>query len=216
MPVRDWAAIRKSLIANYNPIIAGKFGETPSAADNESIQLMTLKSNDSSLIAQSRIILFNQKFPSSGDAYAVCPDGWLLRPEYHRPQGIYQFVEIDNAGKVIGSPMYRITIPHHKPAKVDSHKAPIPNYERGSWEIIYVLKDNSRITIHSKDEKNGLLILEAAKALVESSYLVGAYQSKSCLVKSDNLIAEITVKCRMAKFYSTGCLTVLPDWIVKW
>lgn len=101
MPIRDWAAIRKSLIANYNPTIAEKFGATPSAADNDSIQLMTVKSNDSSLIAQSRITLFNQKFPS-GDAYAVCPDGWLIRPEYHRPQGIYQFVEVDNTGKVRG------------------------------------------------------------------------------------------------------------------
>jgi len=216
MPVRDWAAIRKSLIANYNPTIADKFGATPSAADNDSIQLMTVKSNDSSLIAQSRITLFNQKFPPSGDAYAVCPDGWLLRPEYHRPQGIYQFVEIDKAGKVVGSPKYRITIPHHKPAKVDTLKSPMPNYERGSWEIIYVLKDNSKITIHSKDEQTGLVVLKAAKLLVESPYLVGAYQSKSCLVTSDNSIAEITVKCRMAKFYSTGCLTLLPDWIVKW
>ncbi|MEH2371766.1 hypothetical protein [Nostoc sp.] len=215
MPTRDWAVIRKSLIATYNPTIASHFGATPSTADNELIQLMTVKSNDSSLIAQSRITLFNQRFPS-GDAYAVCPDGWLIRPEYHRPQGIYQFVEVDSTGKVIGSPKYRITIPQHKPQKLQLTQAPIPNYERGSWEIIYVLKDNSRITIHSKDEENGLLVLKAAKTLVDSAYLVGAYQSKSCLVKPSSSIAEITVKCRMAKFYSTGCLSVLPDWIVKW
>ena len=216
MPTRDWATIRKKLITIYNPTIATQFDPPLSAADNELIEQMTIKSNDSSLIAQSRIILFNQKFPASNDAYAVCPDGWLLRPEYHRPQGIYQFVEVDSTGKVVGSPKYRITIPHHKPAKLQLAKAPIPNYERGSWEIIYVLKDNSRITIHSKDEQSGMQVLNAAKALVDSSYLIGAYQSKSCLVKSSNAIAEITVKCRMAKFYSTGCLTVLPDWIVKW
>jgi len=75
-----------------------------------------------------------------------------------------------------------------KPQKLQLTKAPIPNYERGSWEIIYVLKDNSRITIHSKDEESGLLVLKAAKALVESSYLVGAYQSKSCLVKPTFLL----------------------------
>ena len=178
MPTRDWAAIRKTLIANYNPKVQSHFGATPSASDQLLMSQMLVKSNDSSLIAQSRMALFRQQYPESQsvEAYAVCPDGWLLRPEYHRPQGIYQFAEIDGNGKVIGSPKYRITIPHHTSTKVTN---PLPNYQRGSWEIIYVLKDNSKITIHSLDEDNGKLILNAAKALVDSNYLVGSYMSKS-------------------------------------
>ncbi|MEH2378292.1 MAG: hypothetical protein V7K27_05210 [Nostoc sp.] len=216
MPVRDWAAIRKGLIATYNPAIAGHFGATPSAADNESIQLMTVKSNDSSLIAQSRITLFNQQFPSSGGGDAVCPDGWLIRPEYHRPQAIYQFAEVDDSGKIIGSPKYRITIPHHKPEKLVLPKPPFPNYQRGNWEIIFVLKDNSKITIHSFDKTEGDKILSAAKDLVDPNYLNGAYESKSCLVGTTTPITKIKVKCRMAKFYATGCLTLFPTWLVKW
>lgn len=215
MPIRDWAEIRKSLIANYNSTIASHFGATPSAADNELIELMTVKSNDSSLIAQSRITLFNQRF-ASGDAYAVCPDSWLIRPEYHRPQAIYQFAEVDDSGKIIGSPKYRITIPHHKSEKLTLPTAPFPNYQRGNWEIIYVLKDNSKITIHSFDEVNGLKILNAAKELIDPNYSNGGYQSKSCLVGTITPITKITVKCRMAKFYATGCLTLFPDWLVKW
>jgi len=215
MPTRDWATIRQGLIANYNPKVTAQFGATPTAAQQASMNQLLIQSRDSSLIAQSRIALFNLEYPSSGtdDAYAVCPDGWLLRPEYHRAQAIYQFVEIDNTGKVIGSPKYRITIPHHNSTKPTTA---LPNYQRGSWEIIYVLSDNSKITIHSLDQDNGMLILNAAKALVDSNYLIGAYLSKSCLVGSTTPIAQKIVKCRMAKFYSTGVLNVFPDWLVKW
>jgi len=212
MPIRDWAAIRKSLIANYNPQVDAQFGASPTTDQQQLINQMKVQSNDSSLIAQSRIALFNQQFPST-DAYAVFPDNWLIRPEYHRPQAIYQFVQIDNTGKVIGAPKYRITIPHHTSQKPTN---PLPNYERGSWEIIYVLSDNSKITIHSLDEANGMTILNAAKALVDPPYLNNSYRSKSCLVSTSNPIAEITVKSRMAKFYSQGTKNVFPDWLVKW
>lgn len=144
---------------------------------------------------------------------AACPDGWLIRPEYHRPQVIYQFAEVANTGKIVGAPKYKITVPHHLSDEPDD---PLPNYKRGNWEIIYVLKDNSKVTIHSFDESNGMIMLNAIKLRITPSYLVGAYLSKSSLVVTDTPIAEITVKNRMAKYYSTGTKNGLPDWIVKW
>lgn len=144
---------------------------------------------------------------------AACPDGWLIRPEYHRPQAIYQFAEIDKDGKIIGAPKYRITVPHHVSDQPDD---PLPNYKRGNWEIIYVLKDNSKVTIHSLNETVGMNLLDAIKLRITPSYLVGAYLSKSSLVVTDTDIAQITVKNRMAKYYSTGAKNDLPDWIAKW
>ncbi len=144
---------------------------------------------------------------------AACPDGWLIRPEYHRAQAIYQFAEIDNSGKIIGAPKYKITVPHHLS---DQPNDPLPNYKRGNWEIIYVLKDNSKVTIHSLNETVGMNLLDAIKLRIIPTYLVGAYLSKSSLVVTDTPIAEITVKNRMAKYYSTGTKNDLPDWIAKW
>ncbi|MEH1851454.1 MAG: hypothetical protein V7L11_07155 [Nostoc sp.] len=144
---------------------------------------------------------------------AACPDGWLIRPEYHRPQVIYQFAEIDHSGNITGAPKYPITVPHHISTKPDDA---LPNYKRGNWEIIYVLKDNSKVTIHSFDEDNGMTMLNAIKLRITPSYLDGAYLSKSCLVVTDTDLAQITVKNRMAKYYSFGTKNALPDWVAKW
>ncbi len=143
----------------------------------------------------------------------ACPDGWLIRPEWHRPQVIYQFAQVGKNGTIIGPPNYRITVPHHLPTKPDTG---LPNYERGNWETIFVLKDNSKVTIHSLDEDNGMMMLDAIKLRIIPNYLVGGYLSKSCLVDTDTEISKITVKNRMAKYYATGTKKQLPDWLVKW
>jgi hypothetical protein len=144
---------------------------------------------------------------------AGIPDSWLIRPEHHRPQVIYQFAEIDNSGNITGAPKYPITVPHHVS---DKPSDPLPNYERGNWEIIYVLNDNSKVTIHSLDESNGMIILNAVMLRIIPSYLTNAYRSKSCMVVTDNPISQITVKNRAAKYYSTGTKNDVPDWIAKW
>ncbi len=143
----------------------------------------------------------------------VVPDGWLIRPEYHRPQVIYQFAEVDDSGNITGAPKYNITVPHHV---ADAPDTALPNYQRGNWEIIYVLDDNSKITIHSYDEDNGMTMLNAIKLRLDSNFTSNAYLSKSSLVVTTNEIAQINVKNRMAKYYSTGAKNELPDWIKKW
>lgn len=143
----------------------------------------------------------------------VVPDGWLIRPEYHRPQVIYQFAEVDDSGNITGAPKYKITVPHHV---ADAPDTALPNYQRGNWEIIYVLDDNSKITIHSYDEDNGMTMLNAIKLRLDSNFTTNAYLSKSSLVVTTNEIAQINVKNRMAKYYSTGAKNELPDWIEKW
>ncbi|MEH1785882.1 MAG: hypothetical protein V7L23_09950 [Nostoc sp.] len=144
---------------------------------------------------------------------AACPDGWLLRPEWHRPQAVYQFAQIDANGNIIGAPKYKITVPHHIATKPTTG---LPNYQRGNWETIFVLNDNSKVTIHSKDATNGNLMLDAIKLLIDPTQLTNAYLSKSCLVVTDTDIARITVKNRMAKYWSTGAKNEVPDWVEKW
>ena len=125
---------------------------------------------------------------------AACPDGWLIRPEYHRPQVIYQFAQIDGSGNIIGAPKYKITVPHHISTKPTTG---LPNYQRGNWETIFVLNDNSKVTIHSLDAANGNLMLNAIKLLIDPAQLTNAYLSKSSLVATETPIAQITVKNRI-------------------
>jgi hypothetical protein len=166
----------------------------------------------------SELLKFQELAQIQGNSYcnidvAGIPDSWLIRPEHHRPQVIYQFAEIDNSGNITGAPKYPITVPHHV---ADKPIDPLPNYERGNWEIIWVLNDNSKVTIHSLDQANGMIILNAIKARIAQSYQTNAYQSKSCMVVTDTPISQITVKNRSAKYYSAGTKNAVPDWIARW
>jgi len=153
-----------------------------------------------------------QNCNSNADCAAI-PLGWQIRPEYQRPQGIFQFAQVDNNGNYIGAPKYQITVPH---LLNNQSLNPLPNYIKGNWEIIYVLDDNSRVTIHSKDESNGMTVLAAIQQLIDPNYMTSAYISKSSLVTTETQIAQNTVKNRLVKYYSTGNKNGVPDWIVKW
>jgi hypothetical protein len=148
------------------------------------------------------------------ECYSATPDAWLIRPEHHRPQLIFQFGEILPNGKS-GSPKYEITIPHPKPGYKPT-LCPIPNYTKGNWEIIYVLKDNSKITLHAVDKAEGLKVLNACKSVVNPEYLKGAYLSKDGNVETAEPLAKIKVKGRMAKFFPTGRKESKPEWVIHY
>jgi hypothetical protein len=144
---------------------------------------------------------------------AAIPLGWQIRPEASRPQAIFQFAEVDGSGNITGSPKYPITVPHlvnNPPTN------PLPNYTKGNWELIYVLNDNSRVTIHAMDQDNANTVLNAIIPLLDTNYTSKAYTSKSGLVVTQTPIAQNLVTCRMVKYYSTGVQNSVPDWIVKW
>jgi uncharacterized coiled-coil protein SlyX len=148
------------------------------------------------------------------ECYAAIPDAWLIRPEHHRPQLIFQFGEILPNGK-LGSPKYEITIPHPRPGYKPT-SCPIPNYRKGNWEIIYVLKDNSKITVHAVDKAEGLKVLNACKSVVNPEYLKGAYLSKDGNVETAKPLAKIKVKGRMAKFFPEGRKESKPEWVIHY
>ncbi len=149
---------------------------------------------------------------SSGDTAAII-EGWAIRPEYQRPQAIYQFAQVDNSGNYVGAPKYQIVIPHHITTKPTN---PLPNYQKGNWLLIYVLNDNSKVTIYAYDETNAMTMLTAIQALIIPTMLTNAYLARSCLVQTATQIAQINVKNRSAKYYSTGAKNAVPDWVVKW
>lgn len=140
------------------------------------------------------------------------PESWLIRPEHHRPQMIIQFGEM-LANKKVSSPKYPLTIPHPRPNK--PNKSAIPAYKKGNWEIIFVLKDNSKIVIHALNEIEGMKVLNAAKALVLPDYVKDGYLSKSGKVITNTPLSEIAVTPRMAKYFPDGRKSQKPEWIVK-
>ncbi|TAE54906.1 MAG: collagen-like protein [Nostocales cyanobacterium] len=151
---------------------------------------------------------------NNDDNYVAIPDSWLLRPEHSRPQAIYQFREVGSKPGENNPPKYTLTIPHHKDHGPDV--SPFPKYRKGNWEIIYVLADNSKITIHAANENEGMKILEAAKLLIESSKLSNGYLSKSGRVESKVPMKQIEVECRIVKFWDKGRQKDKPKWVKKY
>lgn len=172
---------------------------------------LLIRKDDSALQVISKQLLLNTLI--GNDNYLAIPDSWLIRPEHHRRQAIYQFREVSST--IAKPPKYTLTIPHHLNMKPD--RPGLPKYRKGNWEIIYVLKDNSKITIHAYSEAEGNKVLEACKKLVDKRYLVGAYLSKSGEVerKDKKKFETITVEPRIVKFWEEGRKKDKPDWAVK-
>lgn len=148
----------------------------------------------------------------NNEAIAAIPDSWLIRPEHHRPQLIFQFAEVASDNK-LGSAKYPLNIPHPKKG-YKPNECPLPSYKKGSWELIYVLSDNSKVTIHALNKAEAQKVLQACKEIIEPSYLEGGYLSKDGLVKpsAENAIKEITVRPRYCSFFPKGRKEGKPEW----
>jgi hypothetical protein len=182
-------------------VIIGDNGSEALKVLNQFIELFNLNKN-----------LCSQKNEEC-ECYAAVPDGWRIRPENLRPQMIFQFGEL--LQNKLGSPKYEICIPHPKEGyKPPADKCPIPNYKKGNWEIIYVLNDTSKITIHALNEAEGQKVLKECIKIVNPKMLTEAYLSKNGLVQTKKPLAQITVKGRMAKLFPEGRRSEKPSWVV--
>ena len=207
MPTRDWAAIRKTLIANYNPKVQAEFGATPSASDQLLMNEILIKSNDSSLIAQSRMALFNQQYPQSV-AIASLPERYQLSLEGNLPQLVCLFRELKEDGS-LGKDWYPITIPHPLNTIKDKQTA-LPNYKKGSWELILTLKDNSKVFVNAFSQNDAEEILKSINPQIDSNYLTNSFQKIG--QRKGQALKEIVVKMVRADYYPTGAENSTPAW----
>lgn len=264
MTARDWALIRKYLVANYNVKVNNYFTSNP----NTDLQTLCLiQSKDSALIAEMRMSLFHQQakptdnpyqlvevsarfFDScngttpvwkhrtvrcfkgqeshtvltfenladikgqqtcnTGTCYAAVPEWWQIRLEGKRPQLVILFAEIDSNGNVVGSAKNPISIPH--PIVQRQTTAPLPPYQKGQYEAMVTLNDNSKIIINAISAEVADSTLQAATKLVQPQYLEGAIYRPSAPRKGTELL-QINVKAVRGEYFSTGLKNVQPDWV---
>ena len=137
------------------------------------------------------------------------PEWWQVRPEYQRPQLLMIFREHDDAERIIGSP-WQVTIPHPNllAAPVQS---PIPAYHKGDWELIWALKDNSKLILHCISRKECERIFQFCKAIIKPDYWGALGPKIGERVASP--LQEKFVYPRQASYYSHGLKNTNPDWI---
>ncbi len=146
-------------------------------------------------------------------AIAAVPEWWQIRPEHQRPQLVILFAEVLSSGKLTNS-RWGLAIPHYNRPK--SFRPNIPNYEKGSWQGILVLKDNSKIIVNAKTRSECSRVLNALKINVPVEYrTVNGKAAKAKIGERLNAdLRECRVTAIRADFFSTGQRNMTPDWSI--
>ncbi len=144
------------------------------------------------------------------DAIASVPEWWQIRPEAHRPQMIYIY-RVKNANGTWQSGGYSLTIPHPKQTTAATVVA-LPAYRKGNYQSILTLSDNSKVIVNGKDTAACEAMIQAAKAQITDSYLVGS-SIKSGVRGGATAFVEKAVKLWAIDYYSKGMQgEVKADW----
>lgn len=207
MPVRNWATIRKLLINKFNPTVIANFGSEKLSDDDTALKsAILIEPNDSSLIVSSKLALYYQRFPIQ--SYAAVPEWWQIRLEANRPQMIFMFAQKLGESN-FDSPKYPITIAH--PIVKHYQESPIPDYQKGQWEAMLTLKDNSKLIINAISLAEAQKVLDACKAIIQPEFLEGAIERPIAPRRGPPLL-EIHVSPRRVDYFSAGLKNTKPDW----
>lgn len=148
------------------------------------------------------------KHQCSNPSIAAVPEWWQVRLGAERPQLILQFAEDLGDGK-FGAPKYALSIPHYT-LGIPSD-APIGSYQKGSWEGILTLSDNSKIIVNCITHSEAERVLNLIQPLVDTDKLEGSFIKIG--ERKGQPLSEILVSPRIAKFFPTGQQDMKPAWI---
>ncbi len=142
------------------------------------------------------------------------PEWWQKRPEADRPQLVVTMAEQLGTGKLTTS-RWSLTIPHYNRPK--GFKPNIPTHNRGDFEGILTLRDNSKIIVHCSTATEAKRVLNALKILVDVRQRTSE-DGKALPSRIGERVGYGFKKCRVVAirgdFYAQGLRSTLPDWRV--
>lgn len=153
-----------------------------------------------------------QKSSCENDNFAVVPEWWQLRPEADRPQLIVQCAE-KNADGTLGSAKYVVTIPHYRYSTPHPY-APFYRLNKGSFQGITTLKDNSKIIIYGRTALHTRQVLSALDSEIDSDYRL-PFNPKVGPIGNPNF-KEVTVYPKYGKYFADGGRKAVPTWVVAY
>lgn len=213
-----------SALNNLMPIITVNF-DTPytwdyqikeSCGDDTNKQYQGTGKGIPALVAMQRdlakILQDVQSASCENDNFAVIPEHWQLRPEADRPQLVVMCAEKKEDG-TLGSAKYVVTIPHYQHTSLHNF-APFYSLEKGSYQGILTLKDNSKVIIYAKSINEARRVLQNIYAEIDFSYRDGFYPKVGPIGNPN--FKEVTVYPKYGKYFSTGARKTVPDWTVRY
>jgi hypothetical protein len=154
----------------------------------------------------------SQRSSCENDNFAVVPEWWQLRPEADRPQLIVQCAE-KNADDSLGSAKYVVTIPHYQHT-IPYNLPPFSNLEKGSYQGVLTLKDNSKVIIYGKTIQETRNVLYNIYSEIDTNYRNGFYPKVGPIGNPN--FKEITVYPKYGKYFATGVAKTVPTWTVAY
>jgi hypothetical protein len=147
-------------------------------------------------------------------AVAAVPEWWQIRAESQRPQLVILFAEQLASGKLTSS-RWTLSLPHYNRPK--AFKPSIPAYQKGNWEGILTLTDNSKIIVNASSSSECKRVINRLKTYIPVEYRVK--NGKAIKAKYGERINSDLRKVKVipvrASFFSTGARNLAPDWVIN-
>ncbi|NET52805.1 MAG: hypothetical protein F6K09_30275 [Merismopedia sp. SIO2A8] len=164
---------------------------------------LLIKDNDSALQVLNKQIYFYLGLKDNRQAIATVPEYWQRKVGSERPQLVIIYRPKSPQKNRTGN--YSLHIPHYTGDK----KPQFPEFKKGNWQGMLVLKDNSRLVVNGFSMAEAERVVKALQRYIKSEYLPGNFQVKQ--IKS-NRFQEIEVVPLRADYYSQGKTNAEPDW----
>lgn len=153
--------------------------------------------------------LCNKQNLDKNECYTVVPEWWQVRV-FQRPQLVIQYAELLENNK-IGRSRWAVSIPHYNKPK--TYKPGFLDYDKGDFEGILVLNDNSKIIINAKTKPECLRVIEHFKQFIDPKYLENIQKPK--IGERPDVYKKVRVTAVRCHFFSTGQKQNPPDWSLK-
>jgi hypothetical protein len=159
------------------------------------------------------VLRYEKMFEIEGDqkcnlAIAAVPEWWQVRTG-QRPQLVILYAEVSKDGKLTSS-RWSLNLPHYNKPK--SYKPAFPTYEKGSFEGILRLSDNSPVIVNCKNSTECKRVLNALKQFIPQKLTKGSVMKIGERFGAD--YKQVRVKAVSIKFFAEGQKDMKPTWIM--
>jgi hypothetical protein len=146
----------------------------------------------------------------AGDAILSIPEYWENKLGYQRPQLIFIYREKNPDGSW-GKSTYPISVPHPKFTTANQVAKPT-GYEKGNFNAILTLTDNSKVIAHAKSETEARRIIDAIKPYIADQYLTNIQLKLSERTGATVFVQKVVQPWRV-DYWSKGLSSRRkPDW----
>lgn len=147
------------------------------------------------------------KCPS--DAVAAIPEWWQVRAGANRPQLVVLYAEQKPGGK-LGQSRWALTLPWFKEDMRSQLATSLPSYNKGQWQGMKVLSDNSKIILYAASQVEAENTVNQLLVFIQPGMINGGdiYIGQR---KGANL-REVFVVPTIAHYYPTGQQNTAPAW----